>query len=51
MLSEPALVDKESPDGVVFVVAQALGDEIDFSLVDGWHPDGVVGELAVDRFP
>ena len=50
-LSEPALVDEEPPDWAVLVVAQAAGDEIGLSLVDGRHPGGVVGELMIDGFP
>jgi hypothetical protein len=49
VLSDPALVGEETPDRVVLVVAQTTGCQFDVSCGHGWHPDGVVGELAVDR--
>src|SRR5580658_517400 len=51
VLSDPALVGEEAPDRVVLVVAQTTGCQFDVSCGHGWHPDGVVGELAVDRGP
>jgi hypothetical protein len=47
-LAEPALVGEESPDGVVFVVVQALRDEVNVAFVDGRRPSRLIGELMVD---
>src|ERR1700722_1073152 len=50
-LPKPALVHEEPPDRVVLVVSYPLRKQLDFPHVDGRHPEGLVGELAVDRFP
>jgi hypothetical protein len=48
VLSEPALIGEEAPDGVVFVVVKAVGGEVDLSRSYGGRPDGCVGQLSID---
>jgi hypothetical protein len=43
-LAGPALVGEESSHGVVLVIVQALGDEVDITLVDGRHRHCLIGE-------
>jgi hypothetical protein len=50
-LFEPALVGRESPDGVVFIVVQAARCELDIAGRDGRCPDGGVSEAPVNRLP
>src|SRR5689334_948969 len=38
--TEPGLVDEDSPDGVVLVVAQPPGDEVDLVFGGVRHPGG-----------
>jgi len=46
-----SLVGDKPPSGVELVVAQPLGDDVDFIEVDGRHPLRLVGELVVDPGP
>src|SRR5215467_6959334 len=50
-LTEPGLVGEETPDRVELVVAHPPGDHVDIALGGVRHPDGRVGDLAVDRRP
>src|SRR5262249_58428640 len=50
-LTEPGLVGEETPDRVELVVAHPPGDHVDIALGGVRHPDGRVGDLALDRRP